>query len=702
MKIFPTNAAKSENDNCFATGSLVFFEHNSVGHIGCITDYRKNKYVILDHKELQTELPAIRLIPIFGKIPSNLSTNIQKADYLNTFFAESNSKARTLNLETTWEKLVQAQNPQAEKAYDYKEICKIHFGNLEPRNILTLLLALIFDSVYFKRSKDSFAPRPFNIVQNLQASRQKAQEKKDAQDRSINAFKQKLANPSFKLPAPARLSISLLEDLAAGIEDNERIKEAKEFLEFTLNQLKLEISGYPHQKAFELLLRLGHFTQNTNLALIRYKPKIIFSEESLTQAENLDPSKNHLIDESFLIHDFSKLDCFTIDDASTKDMDDAISLEQLPDGGFRLGVHISDVAGAILVDSPVDKDALQRATSIYCPEQTINMLPEMLCNDKLSLVAGQTRGVLSCIFEIGQDFKINKSEIKAGKVKINKRYTYPEVDQILESDDNSLEQTMLNNLYNITSQLESERIAKGALRVHKHDVNVIADATSGEIELVPYDESSPARNLIGELMVQANKTFAEFAAYHDMPFIFRGQEAPHDSNSDEGSSDNNQKKNDGPLKLKRSTLSFSPEPHAALGLNAYAQVTSPIRRYSDLINQRQILYFLANNKAFYSVDDLDKLLQVLEPAMNVAKSVAYESKRYWLMRYLEPIAKEGKTIEATVFRTDLKRPVVELDHVFLRTSIELKINVKRGDRLKLKIVNIYPKDDYIKLVLSTN
>jgi exoribonuclease-2 len=276
-------------------------------------------------------------------------------------------------------------------------------------------------------------------------------------------------------------------------------------------------------------------------------------------------------------------------------------------------------------------------------------------------------------------------------VKVAKRYTYDQVDELLEQGDASL---LL--LHDIAAAAEERRLRQGAVRVQKREV--VPFLKDGKVLLQEIHEDSPARLLVSEMMVLANSAMADFAREHNIPVLYRGQERPDDGRDSQTSS----AAPEGPAKdfsartrLKKSSLSFEPEYHAGLGLNAYIQATSPIRRYMDICHQRQLLAFLRTGTPWIARAELEQVVAEVEMPLQAALLASRETKRYWLLRYLEQRGR-NQPIEGTVVRTDLKTPLVELDEVFITVLARLPQKASLGQRVSLRVSSIDAHADYIR------
>jgi exoribonuclease-2 len=235
------------------------------------------------------------------------------------------------------------------------------------------------------------------------------------------------------------------------------------------------------------------------------------------------------------------------------------------------------------------------------------------------------------------------------------------------------------------------------MRVHKREV-VPHLENDGTVSLQEIDEDSPSRALVAEMMVLANSLFAEYASQHGIPILFRAQEKP-----DEEPTEVNGQAPVGPardfgsrVKMKKSTVGIVAQPHAGLGVKAYSQLTSPIRRYMDLCHQRQLLSFMQRGRPWLEAKEFEELSQRVEVHLQAATLASRETRRFWLLRYLEQRPR-SESITGTVVRTDLKSPLIELDEVFITLFARAPRALKLGDRVTMKISAVEPHADYVRL-----
>lgn len=697
MKLSPPQNAKGGTSSPNVS-DLVWYEQDG-NPLLAIVIANKQKLVLLNERAREVELPPVRVSSLPGRLPTNLQTTVERASMLADLHARATKVSEAFDVKALWETVA-----TAERIYPLDELVDLAGNIKDPESYFAILLSLRNDRIFFKRDKAGFIPRPATTVDEMHRQEAAKVQKQKARTTLIEWMRGKRDGRAEPVPESSHKLLSLLEDFAVGnphLEQGE-LREAKEFTEECLAALKIEGCGSRDHRASDLLEAIGHFSPRTNFVLLRHRPRIEFPVDALREAHALRVPR--AIDE-FPTNDRSsrvdltQLHTITIDDPSTLDMDDALSLEQTVDG-FNLGVHISDVAGTLDPHGAIDAESAARATSIYLPERTLPMLPPILSEDKLSLRKDEVRPCLSCLFELSPNFEVRTERIVPSIIKVAQRLSYDQVEALLDANS-----PLATQLYQIAAECEHKRIERGALKVFKRDLLVYVD-DAGHCSIREFDEHGPARSLVGEMMILANSLLARYAAEHSLPVVYRRQEGPDDDQLSaespvEGPAADYAERS----RLKKSTTSLEPGRHASLGLDAYIQGTSPIRRYLDLCNQRQILHHLRSGQPFYSADEMETILAKTDEPLANANALSRGSKRFWLLRYLEQRLQArqdvGKMkydqIRGTVLRTDLKNPLIELDEVFLSTIARIPFRVSPGDALTFKIVGVDARGDYLRL-----
>jgi exoribonuclease-2 len=281
------------------------------------------------------------------------------------------------------------------------------------------------------------------------------------------------------------------------------------------------------------------------------------------------------------------------------------------------------VADFVVKGGALDEEAAARATTVYLPETTIRMLPETISCDRASLVENKERPVLTTELKISASGELRDISIYPARVKIAKRLEYTQADRILETGEGDEQAvTSLRMLQRAADKLRERRRMAGAMLVHRREPKITV--RGDDIQIRVLDSDSAARSLVAEFMVLSNYVAARFAAEHRIPIIYRVQP---------------EIRGEG----QRPRLSLYPEYHAGVGLDYYAQFSSPIRRYADLVLQRQLVASLSNDRVQpYSVDELLTVLAGAENAEASGRDLERRAKRYWILRYLDRHARDAR------------------------------------------------------------
>ena len=253
-------------------------------------------------------------------------------------------------------------------------------------------------------------------------------------------------------------------------------------------------------------------------------PKKVIDEANYVSSQDLE-------DEIARRLDLRHLDIFTIDGEDAKDLDDAISIEVLPNGNYKLGVHIADVTHYVREKSKLDKEALKRATSVYLVDKVIPMLPKQLSNGVCSLNPFEDKLTLSCIMEIDENGKVVNSEIAETVINSKARMTYTEVSDILEKDDEKLKQTFakqvedFKNAEKLARILMKRRERRGPMDFDFPEAKIILNREGKVVDIKCY-ERRISNKMIEEFMLVANETVAEHFYWLQLPFVYRIHETP--------------------------------------------------------------------------------------------------------------------------------------------------------------------------------
>lgn len=377
-----------------------------------------------------------------------------------------------------------------------------------------------------------------------------------------------------------------------------------------------------------------------DIALRSFELPHEWSEQVVEQAEAFgDQIPEGAIDERL---DLRELPLMTIDDESARDFDDAVYAEPLNSGGWRLWVAIADVASYVTPESPLDKDAQSRGTSVYFPSQVIPMLPEALSNGLCSLNPEVDRLSLVCEMVINSDGETESYSFHEAVINSSARLTYNKVAAMLVDNDQTLREQYaavvpgLESLYALFKVLLKSREKRGAIDFEMTETAFEFDENR-KIAAIHPRQRNDAHRMIEEFMVAANVSAARYLLRHKLPVLYRVHENPADDKIAQlreflgelglflGGGDDPepryyasllktaQQRPDGHLlqtimlrSMKQAVYTPENVGHFGLALDAYTHFTSPIRRYPDLLVHRAIKHIVrGQSKARWRYSDED-------------------------------------------------------------------------------------------------
>lgn len=346
--------------------------------------------------------------------------------------------------------------------------------------------------------------------------------------------------------------------------------------------------------------------------------------------------------------DLRNLAILTIDPIDARDLDDAISFERRPDGGIRIGVHIADVSSYVQIGTPLDDEAVERATSIYLVNGVIPMLPPQLSNGICSLNAGEDRLALSAFLNYAPDGQLSGASFDRSVIRVTRRFHYDEVDEILQQGKYPPRFEFLPDLAALAQKIRARRGDRGSIDFDFPEVKLILDET-GKVKDVKVLTHTISHQLIEEFMIGANEAVAEYLTAKNLPMIYRVHDRPAPEKlivleqflfnlgikvklrgKSKGPGDDPvtgisrrlqsllSEVKGGPWEkvvnyqllrsMPKAIYSTKNIGHFGLGSSCYCHFTSPIRRYPDLTVHRM----------------LSAVIQNKIPAKNELKKIAYQ------------------------------------------------------------------------------
>jgi ribonuclease R len=385
----------------------------------------------------------------------------------------------------------------------------------------------------------------------------------------------------------------------------------------------------PEAKVIQILGKAGENEAEIHSIMAEFDLPFKFTESVEKEAQKIDGGIT--ADEIKKRKDFRNITTFTIDPFDAKDFDDALSFRKLENGNYEIGVHIADVTHYVRMNSALDKEAYDRATSVYLVDRTIPMLPEKLSNELCSLRPNEDKLTFAAVFEITDKAKVMKEWFGRTIIHSDKRFTYEEAQEVLESGAGPYAEE-LKILNDLAKRLRKERFAKGAVNFETTEVKFKLDEKGKPLEVIPKIRKD-AHKLIEEFMLLANKQVATFVydykkgkerntfvyRIHDSPdpdkvkdFAMFAKQFGHKLNVEEeaiskslnklmeeieGKPEQNVLEQLAIRTMAKAKYSTEPKGHFGLAFKHYSHFTSPIRRYPDMMVHRLLQVYLDDAKA---------------------------------------------------------------------------------------------------------
>ena len=492
-----------------------------------------------------------------------------------------------------WE-LFRSDEETANKIMTFSEITEM-MSSVGNDDIWAVYQTLCSDIHYEHTAETSFCCRDEQTIAQIRADRDKAAQ--EAADKA--SFMERLRSRSLVLPDDARY-MHEVEAVALGKSDKSRIMK-------DLGQKELP------ETAHKLLLDTGVWTAARDPYPARYNVSLRAADCPLPPPGT---EGRQVIDHT----------AFAIDSRFSNDPDDAIAFD-----GQYLWVHVADPAENVTPDSDADRQACARGATLYLPEAIIKMLPENSVADYgLGLCGDDYSKTLSFRIKLDEQANVTDVQIIPALVRV-KRLTYEEADAMADSSE-------LAPLYKLAQTIAAKREAAGAVFIDMPEIHITADIST-EVPVVTIDEdlkASQATKVVRECMVIAGEAAALFALRHQIPFPFISQpdpelrgDIPMKDGMPDGLAGNYQTRRC----MKGRIVGVTPAHHAGMGLDIYCQVTSPLRRYIDLVAHQQLRLFLAGKPLM----DKDTLLQKISTADIGAAACAKAergSKLHWICVYI--------------------------------------------------------------------
>ena len=517
------------------------------------------------------------------------------------------------------------------------DLSDLLYGEFTPQSAWSTWM-LVTDDLYFEWDAKSqlINTRPSDFIIAEKEKRSAKQQKKEAWESLLERIK------NNKIIDDDQGQLSEVEQLACGERESSRI---------------LKAIGLPETKeaAHNLLLKLSYWQDETNPWPRRFG--INMADPILDLPEPIETNRT----------DLKHLTSWAIDDVGNQDPDDAISLD-----GDRLWVHVADVSSLVAPDSELDIEARSRGTNVYLPDQTVHMLPTTI-TAQLGLGLQEESKALSIGFLINENGELKDIEVCFSDIKV-KRTTYSDADTELE--------TTFSALNRVTERYHQRRILNNAAMLDLPEVNIKVNE-EGIVEIQPYSRGG-SRQIVTEAMLAAGEAVAQFAEENNIAIPYANQIEPEEIQHPKTMSEHYAYRRC----FKASRHSTEATGHFGLGLPRYTRVTSPIRRYLDLIVHQQLRAFLTGQPLL----DHEALLErigLADESSFAARKAERNSNQHWKLIYLKQQKEQGGwNGEAIVVMQDDRKTTVILPDLALEPKLRKQDNLALNEYIKVQAQSI--------------
>ena len=558
------------------------------------------------------------------------------------FLENAQAQAADIDTDLLWEVC-------GEEEFSAEAIAEEYYGHAPTKTELAAtLIALYAAPMYFyKKAKGVFKAAPEETLKQALA----AIERKKQQDAQIDAWAEALKRGEM----PSEIAADLKTILHAPD------KQSLTYKAFTKAADALKTSAYELAKKTGGITSIPQYLQDG--FEIKYFPKGTgFPDLPLPEMPDLPKAD---------------VTAFSIDDESTTEVDDALSLTDLGNGSKRVGIHIAAPSLAVKPGDKMEKNIMERLSTVYFPGGKITMLPENWIA-AFSLDAGAYRPAVSIYFDVDGEFNVGEPTCKIEAVNIAENLRIQTIEPHFNAEtglDETGEMMFVHHqdliwFHQFAVALQKARGKYEPDRAPQYDYSIELDE-EGKVSVVRRERGSPIDMLVSEMMILANSTWAQMLHDNDLPGLFRVQPAG---------------------KVRMSTKS---EPHIGMGVQHYGWFTSPLRRAADYINQKQLLSLIDDTAEplFQQSDaELFAALRDFDTAYAAYADFQRQMEAYWSLVYLQ---QQGTSeLTATILKEDLVR-IEGLPLVTRATGIPFDALPK--SQVLLKITELDPEKQFIAL-----
>lgn len=611
-------------------GCIVEFLEDNTPRIAMVLEDSGGKLRLLLPGRRETKLSSSRILPWLGPLlPASISKDEAEKKLEEHQSARRQKKTRISALEA-WE-MANGEISQAPASW-FAELFET-----EPDSDLIAACghALLDCKTHFRFQAPDFLVHDAEYVEKRLAEKKAREEKEAIVSHGSNFLRLLWDVACLKKPLPDAADSQMDEGLAEKIKAMllERVANPESVQDETLWQMISKGLPEIQHLPLQLLIAWGQLPKHYNFWLDRadyargddwWRDSEVLVNDLVAMGHNPELPEN-------------PLPFISIDGPKTVDIDDAFHIRRIPEG-YELTIALAAPGVYWPFGNPLDSAVSHRATSIYLPEGDLHMLPEALGTDAFSLRAGERRPSLCLTLKLDTNGECLEIQPALATVRLAANLRYADVQKVI---DNAAEAGEAENYadqikvaHELAGKRENLRISNGAIVMLREEPELVLTQNDDDV-IVTLEREPPLRDaqrLVSEMMILAGSAIADWASQEKIPLLYRTQNValpPEYAGIWEDPAQLS-----GIIKaLVPSSLTTMPANHAALGLKRYAQVTSPLRRYPDLINEAQLASYLVKGQPAWAADDLEEMLINLLPALEAASHVQKFRPRYWKLLY---------------------------------------------------------------------
>jgi exoribonuclease-2 len=553
---------------------------------------------------------------------------------LNGFMETAQKLADEMDLDFLWQ-------AAGTEEFDYRDLAREYFGH-EPNAVeaAALLLKLQGAPMYFyRKGRGRYKPAPEDALKAALAS----EERKRRQAEQLAQWVAELT--AFRLPEAFRPALQrLLYAPEKGALETKALEQAAAATNLSIPHLLEKCGAIPSSRDYHL-----------NRFLLEWFP----------EGRGFPPLPPVEVPGDLPL---AEVAAFSIDDETTTEIDDALSLTPLPDGRSRVGIHIACPALGVTVGAELDAIARRRLSTVYMPGDKITMLPDEAVA-AYTLREGAACPAFSTYFTVGPDYEITAMEMRIEKVPIVANLRHETLEPLFNRDTIGQEadyryRAELEWLWHFAEHLEEKRGGKdrGRSLVPEYTFRVEGET----VRILHRQRGTPIDKVVAEMMILVNSRLGQLLAEQKLAALYRAQ-----TNG-------------------KTLMTTAPLPHQGLGVSHYTWTSSPLRRYVDLVNQRQLIAHLRGEPPPYCAEALQAIARDFETAYEAYNEFQRHMERYWTLRYL--LQENLTEATATVIRENLVRfdtlPLVSKAVALpaLEPGTRVRLAIRSVDLLTLEVV----------------